>query len=76
MVLAGLAQVCQHRAMDTVTFVRDELSRRRGQWIHIAKHAGVSYRALCNVAHVRNDPRVSTVEKLAAYLRRPMKEAA
>jgi hypothetical protein len=56
-------------SMDPIKFVRDELAGRRGEWIHIAKASGVSYRALCNVAHSRNDPRVSTVANLAAWLR-------
>jgi hypothetical protein len=55
--------------MDTAQFVRDELASRRGEWIHIARASGVSYRALCNVAHSRNDPRISTVAKLADWFR-------
>lgn len=55
--------------MDTTQFVRDQLAARRGEWIHIAQASEVSYRALCNVAHSRNDPRVSTVSKLADWLK-------
>lgn len=55
--------------MDTAEFVRHELADRRGEWIHIARASDVSYRSLCNVAHSRNDPRTSTVDKLARWLR-------
>ena len=57
------------RGMDTLQFVRDELAARKGEWLHIAQKSGVSYRALCNVAHSRNDPRMSTVSALAQWLR-------
>lgn len=62
--------------MDTVQFVRAELAGRRGEWIHIAKASGVSYRALCNVVHSRNDSRISTVERLAGWLRANPREKA
>lgn len=55
--------------MDPIQYVREELVRRRGEWLHIAKASGVSYRALCNVAHSRNDPRISTVMALSNWLR-------
>jgi transcriptional regulator with XRE-family HTH domain len=55
--------------MDAIAFVRSELAARRGEWIHIARAADVSYRALGNVMHGRNDPRVSTVDKLANWLK-------
>lgn len=55
--------------MDTFQFVRDELAARKGEWLHIAAKSGVSYRALCNLAHGRNDSRMSTVTALADWLR-------
>jgi hypothetical protein len=54
--------------MDTIVYVRAELEARKGEWIHIARESGVAYRSLCNVVHSRNDPRVSTVGKLAMWL--------
>lgn len=64
------------RGMDPIQFVRDELAGRKGEWIHVAKASGVSYRALCNVMHDRNDPRISTVRKLADWLRANRRKAA
>ena len=55
--------------MDTFQFVRDELATRKGEWLHIAAKSGVSYRALCNLAHGRNDSRMSTVTALSDWLR-------
>lgn len=55
--------------MDTFQFVKDELAARKGDWLHIALKSGVSYRALCNLAHARNDSRMSTVKTLADWLR-------
>ena len=55
-------------SMDTFQFVRDELAARKGEWLHIAAKCGVSYRALCNLAHGRNDSRMSTVTALADWL--------
>jgi hypothetical protein len=55
--------------MDTFQFVRDELAARKGDWLHIAQKSSVSYRALCNLAHSRNDSRMSTVTALADWLR-------
>jgi hypothetical protein len=55
--------------MESIQFVREQLAARKGEWIHIAKASGVSYRALCNVMHDRTDPRISTVAKLADWFR-------
>lgn len=55
----------------TLAFVVDELQKRKGQWPALAQASGVSKRTFEKIAHGKTkNPRIDTVERLAAYLKK------
>lgn len=56
---------------ETLLFIVQELKARRSEWDRIATESGVSRKTFEKIAHgYTSNPRLSTVERLAAYLRR------
>lgn len=62
---------------NTLAFIITELEKRKGQWPALAKESGVSKRTFEKIVSgdTRN-PRLETVEKLAAHFRRRKARAA
>lgn len=59
------------RMSETLLFIVQELKSRRSEWDRIASESGVSRRTFEKIAHGNTlNPRLATVERLAAYLRR------
>lgn len=49
-------------------FVLAQLERRKGDWPEISKESGVPYFTISKIASsATNDPRISTIQKLANY---------
>lgn len=57
--------------MSDIEVVRGHLRATKGRWLQVARDSGVSHRAIYNVVYAKNDPRTSTVAKLAAYFSGP-----
>jgi transcriptional regulator with XRE-family HTH domain len=56
---------------ETLSFVVEELQKRKGQWPALSRESGVSKRTFEKIAHgLTRNPRIDTVEKLAVYFRR------
>lgn len=55
--------------MSDLEFVQANLRECRGQWLRISREADVAHRAIYNIVRGLNDPRSSTVNKLAKWFR-------
>lgn len=54
-----------------VDFVKERLTRLRGQWKRVAQESGVPYKTIKNLMQGKVvDPRNSTIEGLRTYLER------
>ncbi len=62
--------------MSELDYVRERLKATKGRWLRIAEESGVSHRAIYNVVYAKNDPRTSTVQALADWLRADEEQAA
>lgn len=61
---------------DLLGFIKDELSRRRGEWREISTTAKVPYFTLSKISNgATKDPRISSVQALANYFHEHPKAA-
>ncbi|WP_371355569.1 hypothetical protein ACA087_00635 [Pseudomonas chlororaphis] len=61
---------------DLLGFIKDELSRRRGEWREISTTAKVPYFTLSKISNgTTKDPRISSVQALANYFHEHPKAA-
>lgn len=66
-------RVCHNKPMDILAKTQRNLFETKGEWVHIAQKAGVSYRVLRHVAHGDRPTRYSSVLKIARYFARANK---
>ena len=64
------ANLCIMVGMNTVEQLRQDLNRRRGDWIRIAASTGLSYWTILRIANGRaTNPKIDTVEALQKALK-------